>query len=135
MANHTGTSIATRTNPVVGDTIGILSALNTDLTNCTINRGNAVLSGSTSSTWTGDIDKTSATGSGQSGWTITFNHTVTFPSADQARYFWNAGGLIRLDMSKSSTGTDADSDWNSFVSSVGALFFSCLLYTSDAADE
>lgn len=124
MANHTGTTITARTNPVVGDTIGILSALNTDLVSCTNNRGNAVLSGSTSTTWSGDIDKTSPTGSGQSAWTITFNNTITFPTADQARYFWNAGGLVRIDMSKTSGGTDADSDWNTFVSSVGALFIS-----------
>lgn len=124
IANHTGTTITARTNPVVGDTIGILAALNTDLTNCTANRGNAVASGTTSSTWTGDIDKITATGSGQAAWTITFTHTVTFASANAARYFFNAGGLIRLDMSKTSTGTDSDPDWNTFVGTVGALFLS-----------
>jgi hypothetical protein len=124
IANHTGTTITSRTNPVIGDTIGILAALNTDLTNCTTNRGNAVASGTISSTWTGDIDKITGTGSGQAAWTITFTHTITFPSANQARYFFNAGGLIRLDMSKTANVTDADGDWNSFVSTVGALFLS-----------
>lgn len=124
IANQTSTTITSRTNPVVGDTIGILAALNTDLTNCTTNRGNAAASGTTSDTWSGNIAKTTATGSGQAAWTITFTHTVTFPSANQARYFFNAGGLIRLDMSKSSTGTDSDPDWNSFVGTVGALFLS-----------
>lgn len=124
IANHTGTTITSRTNPVVGDVIGILAALNTDLTNCTTNRGNATASGTISTTWTGSTAKTTDTGSGQSAWTITWTHVVTFPSADQARYFFNAGGLIRLDMSKSSTGTDSDPDWNTFVSTVGALFLS-----------
>ena len=124
LASHQGTTITSRTNPVVGDVIGILSALNTDLTNCTTNRGNAAASGTTSSTWTGATAKTAATGSGQSAWTITWTHVVTFPSADQARYFWNAGGLVRLDMNKSGGATDADPDWNTFVGTVGALFIS-----------
>jgi hypothetical protein len=49
---------------------------------------------------------------------------VTFPSANQARYFWNAGGLVQIDMSKTSTGTDSDPDWNSFVGTVGTLYLS-----------
>jgi len=124
MANQTNTTITSRTNPVVGDIIGILSAINTDLTNCTTNRGNAAASGTISDAWTGATAKTSATGSGQSAWTITWTHTITFPSADQARYFWNAGGLVRLDMSKSTNITDADPDWNSFVGTVGILYVS-----------
>jgi hypothetical protein len=124
MATQTVTTITSRTSPVVGDTIGILSALNTDLTNCTTNRGNAGSSGTISDTWTGSTAKTTVTGSGQAAWTITWTHVITFPSADQARYFWNAGGLVRLDMSKSSTGTDSDPDWNTFASTVGQLFVS-----------
>jgi hypothetical protein len=124
MANQTNTTITSRANPVVGDIIGILSALNTDLTNCTTNRGNAAASGTISSTWSGSTAKTAATGSGQSAWTITWTHVITFPSADQARYFWNAGGLVRLDMSKSGVVTDSDPDWNSFVGTVGQLYVS-----------
>jgi hypothetical protein len=124
MANQTNTTITARTSPVVGDVIGILSAVNTDLTNCTTNRGNAAASGTISSTWTGATAKTSATGSGQSAWTITWTHVITFPSADQARYFWNAGGLVRLDMSKIGGATDSDPDWNSFVGTVGQLYVS-----------
>ena len=124
MALQTSTTITSRTNPVVGDIIGILSAVNTDLTNCTTNRGNAAASGTISDTWTGSTAKTTATGSGQAAWTIEWTHVITFPSADQARYFWNAGGLVRLDMSKSVNFTDADPDWNSFVGTVGVLYMS-----------
>jgi hypothetical protein len=125
IANQTGTTITSRANPVTGDTIGILSALNTDLTNCTFNRGYAVSSGTISSTWSGDTAKTTATGSGQAAWTITFTHTVTFGSADQARFFFNAGGLLRLDMSKiAASEPSADSEWNSFIGTVGALVLS-----------
>lgn len=122
--NQTSTTLTARTAPTAGTTIGVLTAVNTDLTNITTNRGNANFAGVTSTTWTGSTAKTSATGSGSSAWTITFTHTVTFPSANQARYFWNAGGVVLLDMSKSSTGTDTDPDWNTFIGTVGTLYMS-----------
>jgi hypothetical protein len=124
IAGQQGTTITSRTNPVAGDTIAILSALNTDLTNCTTNRGNAAASGTTSNTWSGNTAKTTATGAGSAAWTITWTHVITFPSADQARYFWNAGGLVRLDMNKSGGANDADPDWNTFVGTVGTLYVS-----------
>jgi hypothetical protein len=124
MANHTNTSITSRTNPVAGNPIAILSALNTDLTNITNNRGNAAGSGTTSNTWSGSTSKVTGTGSLGSAWTITWTHTVDFGTAAQARYFWNAGGLIRIDMSKTSTGTDTDPDWNAFIATVGTFYFS-----------
>lgn len=124
MGSHTGTAITSRTAPSAGNTITILSNLNTDLINITANRGNAAAVGATSSTWTGSVAKTTATGSGASAWTITWTQTVTFGSADAARYFWNAGGLVRLDMSKTSTGTDADSDWNTLSGAIGTLYVS-----------
>lgn len=124
MANHQGTAITSRTNPVATDLITIQSAINTDLTNCTTGRGNAVASGPTSTTWSGNLSKTASTGSGTSAWSLEWVHIVGFPSIDQQRYFWNAGGLIRLDMSKTSTGTDSDPEWNNLVSSVGTLYLS-----------
>jgi hypothetical protein len=122
--SQTGTTITARTAPTAGTVIGVLAAVNTDLTNITTNRGNAFSVSAVSSTWSGSTAKTSATGSGGAVWTITWTHTVTFPSADQARYFWNAGGLVLLDMSKSSTGTDNDPDWNTFIGTVGTLYMS-----------
>jgi hypothetical protein len=124
MGSQTGTTITSRTAPVTGNLIQVLANINTDITNIKTIRGNAVSSGTTSSTWTGSIAKTTTTGTGADAWTITFTHTVTFPSADQARYFWNAGGLVRLDMSKTSTGLDSDPDWNTFIGTIGTLYFS-----------
>lgn len=114
MANHQGTSITSRVAPVVGDTVNILSNLNTDLTNVTTNRGNAVASGAEIISWTGNSAKTTATGGTlpADSWTITFTHTIQFLNADAARYFWNAGGIVRLRVSKTSTGTVADDEWN-----------------------
>lgn len=124
MGSQTAQTLTSRTNPVAGNTISILANVQTDIDTVTLYRGNAASSGTTSSTWTGNIAKTTATGSAQAAWTITWTHVVTFPSADQARYFWNAGGLIRIDMSKTSTGTDHDADWNTLSGEVGTLYLS-----------
>ena len=121
---QTNTTLTSRTAPVTGNIIGILANVQTDITSVTTNRGNAAASGTISTTWTGNIAKISTTGTGTNAWTIVWTQTVTFPSANQARYFWNAGGLVRLDMSKTSTGTDIDPDWNTFVGTVGTLYMS-----------
>jgi hypothetical protein len=125
LANHQGTAITARTSPVAGNTISILNALNTDITNCTTNRGNAFASGTQVTTFSGTSSKTAATGSGDTAWTITFTHTITFADAASARYFFNAGGLIKWETSKTSTGTDADDDWNNLATSVvGDIYIS-----------
>jgi hypothetical protein len=77
MASHQGTTITSRTNPVVGDTIAILANMNTDITNITSARGNAAASGAQTTTFSGTTSKTSNTGSGSTAWTITFTHTIT----------------------------------------------------------
>ena len=118
---QTGTTLTSRTAPVTGNLIAILADVSTDITSVTTNRGNAIASGTEYGVFTGTTSKTTATGSGQAAWTITFTHTVTFPSANQARYFWNAGGIVRLKYGKSSTGTDADADWNTFSGLCGTI--------------
>lgn len=119
--SQTSTTLTSRTAPTAGQTISILAALNTDLTNVTTNRGNAAGSGTEYGTFSGTTSKTTATGSGTTAWTITFTHTVTFASADALRYFFNAGGIVRLKYGKSSTGTDTDPDWNTFAGLCGSI--------------
>lgn len=120
IASHQGTTITSRSAPVAGNTISILDALNTDLTNCTNNRGNAVANGSQVVTWSGTTSKTSDT---TGTFTITFTHTITFASADAARYFFNAGGRIKWETNKSSTGNLGDAEWNDLASTlVGDIF-------------
>jgi hypothetical protein len=123
MGSQTNTTITSRSAPTAGQTISVLSAVATDIGSCNTNRSNAAAVGSTSTTWTGSAAKTTATGTGTNAWTITWTQTVTFPSADQARYFFNAGGRIYLTMNKSSTGVDNDADWNTFVGKVGTISF------------
>jgi hypothetical protein len=122
-ADHQGTTITARTAPTVGNTINILAALNTDLTNLTTSRGNAALSGSQYTAWTGSSAKTGTTGSGSAAWTLTFTHTITWASAAAARYFFNGGGRIKWETSKTSTGTVADPEWNDLAGTlVGDIY-------------
>ena len=122
--SQTNTTETSRSAPTAGTTISILANVSADLTSVTTNRGNAAAAGTEYGTFSGTTSKGTATGSGQASWTITFTHTVTFASADAARYFWNAGGRVRLQYGKSSTGTDIDPDWNAFAALCGSIYVS-----------
>jgi hypothetical protein len=119
--SQTSSTLTSRTQPVAGNVIAILANVATDINTVTLNRGNAAGSGTEYGVFSGTTSKTTATGSGQAAWTITFTHTVTFASANAARYFWNAGGIVRLKYGKSSTGTDHDPDWNTFAGLCGSI--------------
>lgn len=132
MASHTGTTITARTAPVTGNTISVLAAVNTDLTNINNNKGNAAAVGTQFTAWTGTNSKTAATAA--SAWTITFTNTVTFASANAARYFFNAGGLIKIDVAKSSTGATGDPEWNDLASTLcGDIYISGGAYSQTIA--
>ena len=137
MASHQGSSITSRTAPVVGNTITILSAVATDLGTIFTNRYNAAGSGTTVAD-NGAQSKTTATGSGGSSWTITFTNTLTFANSSAFFSFFNAGGLTRLQFGKSSTGTVADTAWNAFVGSgaaASAVMPTSLFMTGVAASK
>lgn len=132
MASHQGTTITARSAPVAGGTIAVLAAVNTDITSCYNNRGNAAASGAQFTGWTGTNSKTTAT-SGAT-WTITFTNTVTWASADAARYFFNAGGRIKIDVSKTATGDVGDPEWNDLATTLcGDIYITGGDYTQTIA--
>jgi hypothetical protein len=123
IASHQGTAITSRVAPTAGNLIEVLANVNTDLVNVTNARGNAAASGSQFTAWSGTSSKTSATGSGSSAWTITFTHTITWASAAAARYFFNAGGRIKWETSKTADSTAADTEWNDLANTlVGDIY-------------
>lgn len=123
IASHQGTTITARTAPVAGNTIAVLNAVATDLTSCWTNRNNAAISGATISPATGTWWQ--ATNTPNAIWTITTTHTVTFANAAAARYFFNSGGLIKWDVAKTSTGTEADTEWNDLAETLtGTIYLS-----------
>lgn len=123
IGSHTGVTITSRTAPVAGNTITILNNVATDLTNLYTSRANAVSSGSTISPATGTWWQ--ATNTPNSAWTITTTHTMTFANANAARYFFNSGGLVKWDVAKTSTGTEADTEWNDLAETLtGTIYLS-----------
>ena len=125
LGTHTNTTLTSRTAPTAGQTIGILSAVNTDITSVFTNRYNAYARGTQFTGWTGTNSKTAAT-SGAT-WTITFTNTVTWTSSAAASYFFNAGGLIKIDVAKSSTGATGDPEWNDLSTTLcGDIYISGL---------
>jgi len=122
---QTGAVTTTRTPaPTAGNTIIAFSTFASDLGNITVARGNASVAPSAVGVFTGSVSKTTATGSGNTAWTITFTDTVTFANATAARYFFNAGGQLKIMYVKSSTGTDSDADWNTFAGKCGNILIS-----------
>lgn len=121
IGSHTGVTITSRTAPVAGNTIAILSNLATDLTNLYTSRANASASGSTISPATGTWWQASNTPN--SVWTITTTHTVTFANANAARSFFNSGGLIKWDVAKTTTGTEADTEWNDLAQTLTGVIY------------
>jgi hypothetical protein len=110
---QTSTTLTSRTAPVTGNIIGILANVSTDITSVTTNRGNAVSSGTEYANLYRHHKQNHWYWFGASSldYYIYTYHNIP-KSANQARYFWNAGGIVRLKYGKSSTGTDADADWN-----------------------
>ena len=120
---HTGVTITSRTPPAAGNTITILNNVATDLSNLFTNRANAVSSGSTISPATGTWWQ--ATNTPNSAWTITTTHTITFANTNAAAWFFNSGGLIKWKTNKTTTGTEADTEWNNLATTItGNIFLS-----------
>jgi hypothetical protein len=121
MAAHQGTSITSRLPyPVATNTIFANANVQTDINNCYTNRANAASVGTQFTGWTGTSSKTTTTGSGAAAWSINWTHTITWPNTAAYYSFFNAGGTVKWYNSKTSTGTVADTEWNTFIGSSGA---------------
>ena len=137
MAAHQGTTITSRSGPTAGSTITAQAAVNTDITNCYTNRFNAASQGTQYTAWTGSASKTTNTGSGAAAWTITFTDTITFANSTAATSFFNAGGVVKIQFGKTSTGTVADTEWNAFIGANGAggVVAGAVYLTADATSK
>ena len=114
LASHQGSSITAITQPSAGNTIEVFSALSGNITTVTTNRSNAAAEGSDSS-----VSTTSS-----SGWNTssTVSKTFTFASANQLRYFFNAGGQIRLSWSRTGgTTSTQNTTWSDLLTASGTL--------------
>ena len=124
VASHTATSITSTTRKSAGDTIAIISALQTDLASL----ASAVAAGSPNTT---AVTTSAALQSPVSSatWTgvFTTQMSATFSSANAMRHFFNAGGKVRVDAARISGGsssggvTGKDSSWDGLYTALGNL--------------
>ena len=107
------------TSPVTGDIITYLSTLQTNVTNAYNNRANYSISGATTTT------NYSATWNTATPTTFQQARTITFGSADAARYFFNSGGRITIGFSTTNAAdTTKEQDWNTLLATnLGTLTF------------
>jgi len=115
-ASHQGTSISSVTAPAAGGTVTYLSAIPTNLTTIYTSRLNAASQGST----------TANTATYASTWSsaLTFTHTITFANANAARYFFNAGGQLKVTCSHANTATSINTLYNGLASNIGTVVLS-----------
>ena len=69
--------------------------------------------------------------------TLTHTITVTFASADQARYFFNAGGRLSLVLSTGGdfTANDKETNWATLINAVGTIHLDQLTSTRTGTGE
>jgi hypothetical protein len=114
-ASHQGSSITSVSTPVAGGVITYNAAIPTNLTTIYTNRLNAAAQGST----TNNTATRGTTWSNQ----LTFTHTATFANGNAARYFFNAGGQIKMTVSHP-TGTGINLLFSNLASNVGTVVLS-----------
>jgi hypothetical protein len=118
-AAHQGTSITAITAPVAGNTVAYLSALSTNLTSINNGRLNAAAVGTDITT---SATRTTDWGTAVSIPVVTSTVTITFSSSTTARYFFNAGGTLRISCSRTlGAGNPQDLAWTQLCTDIGTL--------------
>ena len=123
LANHAEVTLTSTTARSAGDSIAIISALETDLESL----GTAVSTGCPSAS--GGLTQSSALQNADSSARWTGNHTVefqvNFSTANEMRFFFNAGGKVQVETSRlgngGSSATSKDSSMSELISAMGRL--------------
>ena len=116
MEAHQGSVITNPANPTVGTDIAAFTTLSGDITTLFDSRLNNAANGT---------DGTNSIAAA-AGWTINTTHTArfTWTSANHARYFFNAGGEIRISFARAGgTAHTKNTEWTQLCSDCGTLVF------------
>ena len=125
IANHTNDTLTSTTAVSSGNTIAIKSALITDLATLSASVAAGSPNASGGLTTTGILQ----TGTSSATWYGTFisTFTITFSSANQMRWFFNAGGKIQVYGARTGDGNtggganDKDTNWTTLYSNLGNI--------------
>lgn len=139
VAGHTGRSITSTTAKSAGDTIAVISALQTDLNNL----ASDVAAGSTSTTavTTSGVLQSPTSSSTWFG-SFTTELSATFTNADTMRWFFNAGGKIRVTptvtgsgLAGDGAGPGKDAAWTNLYAAIGNLDIASQASTRSGSGE
>ena len=139
IGNHTNDSLTARTQVAAGDTIAIKAAIAADL----VSLAAEVAGGSTSATAIGAGSElhSSRSGTRYAGSHIV-EHTVTFANANAMRFFFNAGGKIRVNLTRvgggaanGSTATDKDDSVDEMITAMGNFDIASVQSTRSGTSE
>jgi hypothetical protein len=121
IASQQNTTLGSIVSPGQGLTVTPIANLATNLSTTYTNRLNAAAQGTSSSTTTTRSTTWSSA--------ITFTHTVTFEGANQARYFFNAGGQLAITFNHAG-GTGINSLFNTLSLASGTIVLSAPVSTN-----
>lgn len=117
IGNHQGSSLTAMTSPTGGDDIDIIGALSSNITTIHTNRLNKAGNGTAEGAFNSDSTGTWTTSAIQ-------EVTVTFDSADEARYYFNGGGYIQINPQVVSYTSDAKArSWDALTQMCGSIRF------------
>jgi len=120
VANHANDSLTSTAAKAAGDVIAVKAALEADLTTL----ASSVANGCPNATalTTSAALQTSASGTRYAG-SHTVEHSVTFTNANEARWFFNAGGKIQINITRTGNGgssaTSKDSSVSELITGLG----------------
>ena len=121
IGTHTGDTLTSRSAVSAGDAIAIKAAVATDLATLAASvAGGCVNTSALTTSSTLQAPASSSTWFG----TFTTEVSATFSSADQMRFFFNAGGRIRIDPIRTGNGgvsgaSGKDGNWDNLYNAVG----------------
>ena len=136
IANHTNDSMTARTAVVTGDTIAIKSAVAADLATLAASVAGGCVSAtalSAGSELHSSLSSTRWAGS------HTVEHTVTFANGNNLRFFFNAGGKIRVNLTRNGNGggakTAKDDSVDEMITAMGNFDIGAQVSTRSGSGE
>ncbi len=136
IANHTNDSITSRTAVATGDTIAIKAAVAADLATLST----SVAGGCTSATaLSAGSELQSSQSSTRYNGSHIVEHSVTFASGNNLRFFFNAGGKIRVNLTRTGNGgsakTSKDDSVDELITAMGNFDIGAQVSTRSGSGE
>jgi hypothetical protein len=136
IGNHTNDTLTARTQVAAGDTIAIKAAVAADL----VSLAAEVAGGSASATAiSAGSELQSSVSSTRWAGSHTVEHTVTFSNANEMRFFFNAGGKIRVNLTRNGNGgssaTSKDASVDELITAMGDFDIASLASTRSGSGE